>query len=147
MKLARSSICKLAHICTHKGKAVQKQCLWYIIGQRGQQSVSSCSVSWASRHCCGVNVNSESYTSPQQRIISWDLYFGSLSLNAQPLKIDGNASISNRYHTLWGSCRLYKMRTCCWRSSISVLVIVLMLVSTGRGRQIRLASKIPFYLL
>ncbi len=35
----------------------------------------------------------------------------------------------------------------CWRSSISVLVLILMLVSTGRGRQIRLASKIPFYLL
>jgi hypothetical protein len=35
----------------------------------------------------------------------------------------------------------------CWRSLISVLVLILTLVSTGRGRQIRLASKIPFYLL
>jgi len=35
----------------------------------------------------------------------------------------------------------------CWRSSISVLVLILTLVSTGRGRQNHLASKIPFYLL
>ncbi len=35
----------------------------------------------------------------------------------------------------------------CWRSSISVLVLILTLVSTSRGRRIRLASKIPFYLL
>ena len=35
----------------------------------------------------------------------------------------------------------------CWRSSISVLILILTLVSTGRGRQIHLASKIPFYLL
>jgi len=35
----------------------------------------------------------------------------------------------------------------CWKSSISVLVLILTLVSTGRGRRIRLASKIPFYLL
>ena len=40
-----------------------------------------------------------------------------------------------------------KVSTDCWRSSISVLVLILMLVSTGRGRRIRLASKIPFYLL
>ena len=35
----------------------------------------------------------------------------------------------------------------CWRSSISVLVLILTLVFTGRGCRIRLASKIPFYLL
>jgi len=35
----------------------------------------------------------------------------------------------------------------CWRSSLSVLVLILTLVSTGRGRRIRLASIIPFYLL
>ena len=35
----------------------------------------------------------------------------------------------------------------CWRSSISVLILILLLVSTGRGCRIHLASKIPFYLL
>jgi DNA-binding XRE family transcriptional regulator len=35
----------------------------------------------------------------------------------------------------------------CWRSSISVLILILTLVPTGRGHRIRLASKIPFYLL
>ena len=35
----------------------------------------------------------------------------------------------------------------CWRSSIFVLVLILTLVSIGRGRQIHLASKISFYLL
>ena len=35
----------------------------------------------------------------------------------------------------------------CWRSSISVLVLILTLVSTGQGCRIHLASKIPFYLL
>ena len=35
----------------------------------------------------------------------------------------------------------------CWRSSLSVLVLILTLVSTGRGCRICLASKIPFYLL
>ena len=36
------------------------------------------------------------------------------------------------------------MSAICWRSSISVLVLILMLVSTGRGRRIHLARKIPF---
>ncbi len=35
----------------------------------------------------------------------------------------------------------------CWRSSIFVLVLILTLVSTRRGRRIHIASKIPFYLL
>jgi hypothetical protein len=34
-----------------------------------------------------------------------------------------------------------------WKSLISVLVLILTLVSTGWGCRIRLASKIPFYLL
>jgi hypothetical protein len=35
-----------------------------------------------------------------------------LLLHIQPLKIDGNASISTRYSTLQRMCRLYTMRTC-----------------------------------
>ncbi len=40
-----------------------------------------------------------------------------------------------------------KVSTDYWRNSVSVLVLILMLMSTGRGCQIHLASKIPFYLL
>ena len=45
------------------------------------------------------------------------------------------------------ACSLGQSTRPCWRISISVLVLILTLVSTGRGRRIRLASKIPFYLL
>jgi hypothetical protein len=53
--------------------------------------------------------------------------------------------ITNPWRTL--CVNLVGPYTLSWRSSISVLVLILMLVSTGWGCRIHLASKIPFYLL
>ena len=57
--------------------------------------------------------------------------------NQSSILLERNGKATSGKHT----------RHICWRSSISVLILILMLVSTGRGRQIHLASKIPFYLL
>ncbi len=43
--------------------------------------------------------------------------------------------------------RRWQIARWCWRSLISVLVLILTLVSTGRGCRIHLASKNPSYLL
>ena len=55
---------------------------------------------------CSRTLDRISYETHHQRLTHVD------SPTCTATQIDGNASISNRYWTLRGSCRLYTMRTC-----------------------------------